>query len=95
MLRGKAKPCQPHQDQPTKPETTAATIKRLKEVLQQRLVQLEAQVKDIGEEVTALSTPNAQIRSANILVRTIEKVMDLERKDRLRKRKETLRLQIF
>jgi DNA-binding transcriptional MerR regulator len=95
-LRGKAKqplkPVEPAKS--TKPEATSATIKRVKDVLQQRLAELEAQVKDIGEEVTSLNTER-QIRSANILVRTLEKVMDLERKDRLRRRKETRDFKYF
>jgi DNA-binding transcriptional MerR regulator len=72
---------------PTKPETTAATIKRVKELLQQRLTELEEQIKEIGLDVGALSNER-QIRSTNMLVRTIEKVLDLERKDRLRRRKD-------
>jgi hypothetical protein len=96
VLRGKPKqplkPVEPAKS--TKPEATSATIKRVKEVLQQRLAELEAQVKDIGEEVTSLNTER-QIRSANILVRTLEKVMDLERKDRLRRRKETRDFKYF
>jgi DNA-binding transcriptional MerR regulator len=72
---------------PTKPETTAATIKRVKELLQQRLTELEEQIKEIGLDVSALSNER-QIRSTNMLVRTIEKVLDLERKDRLRRRKD-------
>jgi uncharacterized protein YukE len=96
-LRGKLK-SQPktalQPEQPAKIEATSTTIKRVKEVLQQRLAELEAQVKDIGEEVTSLNTER-QIRSANILVRTLEKVMDLERKDRLRRRKETRDFKYF
>jgi hypothetical protein len=93
LLRGKLKPV-PQPKAPAKLDNTATTIKRLKEVLQQRLVQLEAQVQDIGAEVSALSTER-EIRSANILVRTIEKVLDLERKDRLRRRKETRDFKYF
>jgi hypothetical protein len=77
-----------------KPETTAATIKRVKELLQQRLTELESQIKEIGLDVTALSSER-QIRSTNILVRTIEKVLDLERKDRFRRRKETQDFKYF
>ena len=96
-LRGKLKVAvmpAPAVAKPAKPEATSNTIKRVKEVLQQRLAELEAQVKDIGEEVTSLNTER-QIRSANILVRTLEKVMDLERKDRLRRRKETRDFKYF
>jgi hypothetical protein len=66
-----------------KSDSTTATIKRLKEMLQQRVTQLEEQLKDIGAEVSALSTER-DIRATNTLVRTIEKVLDLERKDRQR-----------
>jgi hypothetical protein len=96
-LRGKLKPVRkaaPLPEKPKKREATSATIKRVKDVLQQRLAELEVQVKDIGEEVTSLNTER-QIRSANILVRTLEKVMDLERKDRLRRRKETQDFKYF
>jgi hypothetical protein len=78
-LRGKARP--------GKTQSTAATIKRLKDILQQRVSQLEDQLKVIGEDVTALSNER-DIRATNTLVRTLEKVLDLERKDRLRKRKQ-------
>ncbi len=96
VLRGRLKPVpKPVAPKaPAKLDTTAATIKRLKDVLQQRLVQLEDQVKDIGADVSALSTER-EIRSANVLVRTIEKVLDLERKDRLRRRKETREFKYF
>jgi hypothetical protein len=93
VMRGRLKPIAKPKA-PQKLDSTAATIKRVKEVLQQRLVQLEEHVKDIGAEVSELSTER-QIRSANILVRTIEKVLDLERKDRLRRRKETFDFKYF
>jgi TolA-binding protein len=78
----------------SKAETTTATIRRLKDILQQRVTQLETQLKQIGEEVSALSTER-EIRSTNTLVRTIEKVLDLERKDRQKKRKETRDFKYF
>jgi DNA-binding transcriptional MerR regulator len=71
----------------SKGETTAATIKRVKDILQQRLSELEEQIRALGLEVDAI-TNERQMRSTNLLVRTLEKVMDLERKERLRKRKE-------
>ena len=71
----------------SKGETTAATIKRVKDVLQQRLSELEDQIRALGLEVDAI-TNERQMRSTNLLVRTLEKVMDLERKERLRKRNE-------
>jgi hypothetical protein len=86
VLRGKVKP--------GKAQSTAATIKRLKEILQSRVTQLEDQLKDIGEEVTALSNER-DIRATNTLVRTLEKVLDLERKDRLRKRKQAREFKYF
>jgi TolA-binding protein len=71
----------------SKGETTAATIKRVKDILQQRLSELEDQIRALGLEVDAI-TNERQMRSTNLLVRTLEKVMDLERKERLRKRNE-------
>lgn len=68
-----------------KPESTAATIRRLKDVLQARLAQLETQLQDIGADVSALGTER-DIRATNTLVRTLEKVLDLERKDRTRRK---------
>jgi hypothetical protein len=64
-----------------KSQTTRATIKRLKDVLQSRLSQLEIQIVDIGQEITALGNER-DIRSTNTLVRTLEKVMELEYKER-------------
>jgi TolA-binding protein len=71
----------------SKGETTAATIKRVKDILQQRLSELEDQIRALGLEVDAI-TNERQMRSTNLLVRTLEKVMDLERKERARKRNE-------
>ena len=81
-LRGKPRvlPCKTG-----KGETTVAVIKRVKDILQQRLSELEDQIREIGLEVDAI-TNERQMRSTNLLVRTLEKVMDLERKERLRKR---------
>lgn len=70
-----------------KAETTAATIKRVKDLLQQRLLELEEQIKTLQVEVTAIENER-QMRSTNLLVRTIEKVIDLERQERARKRKD-------
>ncbi len=77
-----------------KPESTAATIKRIKDILRQRVSQIEEQLKQINEDVTAISTER-EIRSTNTLVRTIEKVLDLERKDRQRKVKQTREFKYF
>jgi TolA-binding protein len=71
----------------SKQETTAATIRRVKDVLQQRLLELEDQIRDLKLEVSSIENER-QMRSTNLLVRTIEKVMDLERNERARKRKE-------
>ena len=71
----------------TKGETTAAVVRRVKDILHQRLMELEGQIKELGIEVDAI-TNERQMRSTNLLVRTLEKVMDLERKERARKRKE-------
>jgi hypothetical protein len=74
--------------------STRATIQRFKELLQNRLAQLEGQITAIGEEVSAAANER-EIRSANTLVRTLEKVLELERKDRiLRSRKIRRRRQI-
>jgi hypothetical protein len=52
-------------DPPPRPETTRATLERLKEMLRQRIVHLEAEVKDIGEEVNALAN-DKQIKAVMI-----------------------------
>lgn len=69
-----------------KPPSTRETIQRLKEMLQQRVTQLEQELRDLGTEVNALNNERG-IRSVNILVRTIEKVLDLERNDKLKRKK--------
>lgn len=74
----------------TKAEATRETIRRLKSLLQNRLRELEAQIATLGAEATAASSER-EIRSMNTLVRTLEKVLELERKDRAaraRRRKE-------
>jgi vacuolar-type H+-ATPase subunit I/STV1 len=65
----------------SKPQNTRDTIKRLKELLQNRLTQLEGQLSAIGEEVNALASER-DIRATNTLVRTLEKVLELEHKER-------------
>ncbi|MBI2720369.1 MAG: hypothetical protein HY245_02875 [Rhizobiales bacterium] len=62
-------------------EATRATIRRLKALLQQRLADLEGQIANLGAEASAASSER-DIRSMNTLVRTLEKVLELERKDR-------------
>ena len=65
----------------TKSSGTRATIQRFKELLQKRLGELEGQLGQIGEEVTS-ATSERDIRAVNMLVRTLEKVLELERKER-------------
>ena len=60
---------------------TRETIARLKALLQQRLSELEAQIGTLSEEATA-ATSERDIRAMNTLVRTLEKVLELERKER-------------
>lgn len=71
-----------------KPETTRQTLARLRELLQQRVALLEAEIKEIGAEVNALAT-DRQIKAVNLVVRTLEKVLDLERKDKLKRKQQT------
>jgi hypothetical protein len=61
--------------------STRGTIQRLKELLQNRLAQLETQIGALGDDVTAANSER-DIRAVNTLVRTLEKVLELERKDR-------------
>ena len=65
---------------------TRETIRRLKALLQQRLGELEAQIGSLGAEASAASSER-DIRAMNTLVRTLEKVLELERKDRARRHK--------
>ncbi len=60
---------------------TRATIQRFKDLLQKRLAQLEGEIDEIGAAVTS-ATSERDIRPVNMLVRTLEKVLELERKDR-------------
>ena len=65
-----------------KPDSsTRTTLQRLKELLQKRLGELESQINEIGEAASA-TTSERDIRAMNTLVRTLEKVLELERKDR-------------
>ncbi len=70
--------------------STRATIQRFKDLLQKRLAQLEGEMDLLVEEVSSAASER-DIRPVNMLVRTLEKVLELERKDRssrARKRKE-------
>lgn len=64
-----------------KPPSTRDTLRRLKDILQSRLSQLEGQITEIGAEINALSNER-DIRATNTLVRTLEKVLELEHKER-------------
>ncbi len=64
-----------------KSQSTRDTIKRLKDLLQNRLAHLENQIGAIGEEISALASER-DIRATNTLVRTLEKVLELEHKER-------------
>jgi hypothetical protein len=64
-----------------RPESTQATLKRLKELLQSRIANLEQQLADIGDKVNAIKTER-DLRSVNTLVRTLDKVLELEIKNR-------------
>jgi hypothetical protein len=66
---------------------TRETIARLKGLLQQRLTDLENQIGALGEAATATSSER-DIRAMNTLVRTLEKVLELERKDRAQRGKQ-------
>ena len=66
---------------------TRETIARLKALLQQRLGDLETQIGALGQAATA-ATSERDIRSMNTLVRTLEKVLELERKDRAQRSKQ-------
>jgi hypothetical protein len=70
-----------------KPAGTRETIARLKALLQQRLGDFESQIGALGEAATA-ATNERDIRSMNTLVRTLEKVLELERKDRAQRSKQ-------
>jgi uncharacterized protein (UPF0335 family) len=77
-----------------KAEATRQTIMRLKEMLQARVTQLENELKLIGGEVDALGNERG-IKSLGLLVRTIEKVLDLERKDKLKRKQATREFKYF
>lgn len=70
-----------------KPPRTRDTIARLRNLLQQRLGDLERAVGALGAEATSASSER-DIRALNGLVRTLEKVIELERKDRTRRSKD-------
>jgi hypothetical protein len=69
-----------------KPETTKQILRRLKDVLQKGLHELDAHVAEPGAEGKT-NGPERDIRAANTLVRTLEKVLELEHRDRKQHRK--------
>lgn len=67
-----------------KRETARQTIARLRDLVQRRLTQLESQLDAIGEDVQAIASER-DLRAMNTLVRTLEKVLELERDERKRR----------
>jgi len=67
-----------------KAQGTRATLARFKALLQQRLSEFEAQIGSLSAEASA-ATSERDIRAMNTLVRTLEKVLELERKERARR----------
>jgi len=67
-----------------RPQGTRATLARFKALLQQRLTEFEAQIGTLSAEANA-ATSERDIRAMNTLVRTLEKVLELERKERARR----------
>lgn len=63
---------------------TRETLARFKVLLQQRLSEFEAQIGSLSAEASA-ATSERDIRAMNTLVRTLEKVLELERKERVRR----------
>ena len=85
-LRGKKK-AKPRAKIKSTNVSTRATLQRFKDLLQIRLGQLENQLKKLGRDISDVANER-EIRATNILVRTLEKVLELERKDKsLRARK--------
>lgn len=72
------------QSRTQKPQGTRATLARFKALLQQRLTEFEAQIGTLSAEASA-ATSERDIRAMNTLVRTLEKVLELERKERARR----------
>ena len=66
---------------------TRETIARVKALLQRRLTELEGQIVALTEQATAV-TSERDIRSMNTLVRTLEKVLELERKERTQRKRQ-------
>jgi len=73
---------------------TRSTIQRFKELLQKRLGELEGNIDEIVKDVSA-SSSERDIRATNLLLRTLEKVLELERKDRLHRARKIKQRQKF
>jgi hypothetical protein len=56
-------------------------LRRLKDIIQTRLRHVEGELGAIGEKLNSLSSER-EIRSTNTLVRTLEKVLEIEHKER-------------
>ena len=79
---------------PGKAQSTRQTLLRLKDIIQTRLRNVEGELGEIGEKLNSLSNER-DIRSTNTLVRTLEKVLEIEHKERKQRgkhRKDKLRL---
>ena len=88
------KPAQAITSKPGKAQSTRQTLLRLKDIIQTRLRHVEGELGEIGEKLNSLSSER-EIRSTNTLVRTLEKVLEIEHKERKQRgklRKDKLRL---
>jgi hypothetical protein len=88
------KPAQATTSKPGKAQSTRQTLLRLKDIIQTRLRHVEGELGEIGEKLNSLSSER-EIRSTNTLVRTLEKVLEIEHKERKQRgklRKDKLRL---
>lgn len=66
--------------------STRTTLQTVRDTLQKRLAQFEQQIDALGQEASS-AVSEKDIRAMNLLVRTLEKVLDLERKDRSQRTK--------
>ena len=85
---------QANASKPGKAQSTRQTLLRLKDIIQTRLRHVEGELGEIGEKLNSLSSER-EIRSTNTLVRTLEKVLEIEHKERKQRgklRKDKLRL---
>ena len=68
-------------------QSTRATLARVRALLEQRFADFEAQIAGLSAEAGAATTER-DIRAMNTLVRTLEKVLELERKERSRRKQQ-------